>query len=533
VATVTPSTTQDLVPIADRIRFMQLFRIGATGAVLLAWLTLPEVEALDPVHLLIVTACYLGLSIGSEAVWRLARGRGRGVFTGMLIADSLYLGWLAHITTGTDAPLRYLILLHLVAVSLLASFRTGLKLALWHSMVLFLSYQITIGALDQLLGRTVPDTAVVRADDLRQLLWFVGLFWSVAILTAAFGAANERELRRRRYDLEALARLAATLERAEDPGEVAEALVASLHEELGIERALVLAAPGEDPPALLAFTGVRPAGIEAVEPGARSVFTRVTTGHRTLLVSRLDPGDDPWLAALLPDARNLVVVPMTVEGRTRGAVLVEHAMRAGSRIERRVVSMIESAASQSALALGGAWLLEQVRTMATMDGLTGVANRRSFDTALAKELARAERNSDQVSLVLCDIDHFKKLNDTLGHQAGDRVLVEVAGVLARHVRAADTVARYGGEEFAVILPQTTEEDAGVVAEKLRKAIEHLETLVAVTISLGVSTYPEAAPDGVGLIQAADKALYSSKRDGRNRYTLASAVAAEPEVEPAG
>jgi two-component system, cell cycle response regulator len=128
-----------------------------------------------------------------------------------------------------------------------------------------------------------------------------------------------------------------------------------------------------------------------------------------------------------------------------------------------------------------------------------------------------------MSLVLCDIDFFKKLNDTLGHQAGDRVLVSVAGTLARHVRASDTVARYGGEEFAVIVPGVGVADSGAVAEKLRKAVEHLQTLVPVTISLGVSTYPDDAADGVGLIQAADKALYASKRGGRNQYTVASMV----------
>jgi two-component system cell cycle response regulator len=384
--------------------------------------------------------------------------------------------------------------------------------------VLFASYEIDRGieALSQPLD-------AAGMTELRAQVAFVVVFWSVAIVTSTFAAMNERELRRRRYDLEALAKLSAQLERAEDPGDVAEALVDAVVREFGIERAVVLGAPGEDEPSLLAHKGVDVTGIEPEAPGPRSLFSRATEGHKTLLVSRLRAEDDPWLTALLPDARNLVVVPMSVESRTRGVIVVEHAMRTGSRIERRVVSMIERFTSQAALALGGAWLLEQVRQMATMDGLTGVANRRSFDTILTKELARADRNRDRMSLVLCDIDFFKKLNDTLGHQAGDRVLVSVAGTLARHVRASDTVARYGGEEFAVIVPGVGVADSGAVAEKLRKAVEHLQTLVPVTISLGVSTYPDDAADGVGLIQAADKALYASKRGGRNQYTVASMV----------
>ena len=518
MATVTPSTMQELVPIADRIRFMQLFRIVAGAFVLLAWITLPDVRVADPVQLLAVTGGYLGLSIVSEAATRRLPMAGLTVFSSMLIVDALYLGWLSYVSGGAASPLRPLILLHLIAVALLASFRTGLKIALWHSTVLFASYEIDRGieALSQPLD-------AAGMTELRAQVAFVVVFWSVAIVTSTFAAINERELRRRRYDLEALAKLSAQLERAEDPGDVAEALVDAVVREFGIERAVVLGAPGEDEPSLLAHKGVDVTGIEPEAPGPRSLFSRATEGHKTLLVSRLRAEDDPWLTALLPDARNLVVVPMSVESRTRGVIVVEHAMRTGSRIERRVVSMIERFTSQAALALGGAWLLEQVRQMATMDGLTGVANRRSFDTILTKELARADRNRDRMSLVLCDIDFFKKLNDTLGHQAGDRVLVSVAGTLARHVRASDTVARYGGEEFAVIVPGVGVADSGAVAEKLRKAVEHLQTLVPVTISLGVSTYPDDAADGVGLIQAADKALYASKRGGRNQYTVASMV----------
>jgi diguanylate cyclase (GGDEF)-like protein len=525
VATVTPSGTQDVVSLAERFRFMQWFRAGAAAAVVAGWLAVPEIGRADGGQVISSTAVYLALTLTSELLYRALARQGRFLFTGMLIVDSLYLGWVAHLTAGPTTPLRSLVLLHLIAVALLASFRTGLRMALWHSMVLFGMIQAAQTGLIPPSGQGAKG-----GTDMAQHVAFASLFWAVAIVTSTFAAVNERELRRRRYDLEALARLAAQLEKAEEPGAVAEALVDAIGTEFDIQRVMVLGTPGDDP-ALLAVRGVLPGGVEPVAPGPRSLFTRATGSNRTMLVRQLNPTDDPWLAGLLPDARNLVVVPMIVEGRAKGIVVVEHAMRSGSRIERRIVSMLERFASQSALALGGAWLLEQVRQMATMDGLTGVANRRSFDSILAKELARADRNSDRVSLILTDIDFFKKLNDTLGHQAGDRVLVQVAGVLARHVRISDTVARYGGEEFAVILPGLQPSDSHTAAEKLRKAVEHLETLVPVTVSLGVATYPDDAPDGVSLIQAADKALYASKRGGRNQYTLASQLPPDGAEEP--
>src|SRR5205807_1445522 len=141
-----------------------------------------------------------------------------------------------------------------------------------------------------------------------------------------------------------------------------------------------------------------------------------------------------------------------------------------SRIERRVVSMVERFISHGALALRNAWLLEQVRLMATVDGLTGLANRSSFDEALEHELARAARQGDDVGLLMLDLDYFKRLNDRHGHRAGDDVLRRVAELLRLGCREFDTAARYGGEEFAIVLPRTPPQEATVVAERLRDMI---------------------------------------------------------------
>jgi len=199
------------------------------------------------------------------------------------------------------------------------------------------------------------------------------------------------------------------------------------------------------------------------------------------------------------------------------------AVQGRARIARRVLSMVERFVSHGTLALRNAWLLEQVRRMATVDALTGVANRASFDAAVSAEVGRASRLRDDVSLLMIDIDHFKRLNDVYGHQVGDQVLRLVGATLNRVCREFDTPARYGGEEFAVLLPSTAKEPATEVAERIRTAIASMPSGLDVTVSVGVATFPFDAADPDALVGAADKALYASKRGGRNQVTGAAAA----------
>src|SRR5579863_7585861 len=176
------------------------------------------------------------------------------------------------------------------------------------------------------------------------------------------------------------------------------------------------------------------------------------SGHQTLLLSRFDPRDDPWLLGLLPGGRNFILVPLRAEGGCVGTLVIEHRSRSGSRVERRLVSIIERFASHAALALRNASLLEEMERMASTDGLTQVANRRTFEADLRREVARSMRSEEPLSIVMLDIDDFKRLNDTYGHQVGDDVLRQVAATLVAGSREVDSISRYGGEEFAVILP---------------------------------------------------------------------------------
>jgi diguanylate cyclase (GGDEF)-like protein len=172
--------------------------------------------------------------------------------------------------------------------------------------------------------------------------------------------------------------------------------------------------------------------------------------------------------------------------------------------------------------------LEHARTrrLASTDGLTEVYNHRTFQECLAQEIARANRYSRPLSLLMIDVDHFKMYNDTYGHPQGDIVLRDLARLLREMSRTSDTVARYGGEEFAVILPETDGVSAQKIGQRLREQVERYpfpgkEGMPGgtLTIRIGVATHVSAGGKDA-LLQAADMALYTAKREGRNRVCVA-------------
>jgi len=167
---------------------------------------------------------------------------------------------------------------------------------------------------------------------------------------------------------------------------------------------------------------------------------------------------------------------------------------------------------------------DRLEELATTDALTGLRNRRRFDTAIAQEWRRAIRQSRPLAMLLIDADHFKIFNDTFGHQPGDLALTTIAGCIAGSVnRAGDCAARYGGEEFAVLLPGASTEEALAVAEKIRRRVEALPAEPALlTVSIGVASLtPIVTMEWSGLVEAADKALYAAKAAGRNQSVIAS------------
>jgi diguanylate cyclase (GGDEF)-like protein len=163
------------------------------------------------------------------------------------------------------------------------------------------------------------------------------------------------------------------------------------------------------------------------------------------------------------------------------------------------------------------------------DGLTRLYNRRHFDERLEKEIERARRYGRQVTCVLIDVDALADVNERYGHRAGDEIIRSISDILLAETRASDFVARYGGEEFALILPETTGSDAGILSERIRRsaascAVRSGDADVSVTISCGVASYPDHARDTATLLRMADSAVYQAKSEGRNRTAIAFADA---------
>jgi diguanylate cyclase (GGDEF)-like protein len=229
-------------------------------------------------------------------------------------------------------------------------------------------------------------------------------------------------------------------------------------------------------------------------------------------------------------ARSCAVVPLVGADDVVGVACFSD-REGGAPFRPEDAPALAALAEQAGLALGNAFELRRLRELASIDELTGLANRRQFGVAIELEVQRARRYDRPMSLVLLDLDHFKTYNDTCGHQAGDRALAKVGELLRTTFREVDVVARYGGEEFAVILPETSARSAQSPPnpfpslERLRKRIEETEFPGAeklpggkLTISGGVACFPDDAGTVEDLIREADRSLYASKAKGRNTIT---------------
>ena len=217
-------------------------------------------------------------------------------------------------------------------------------------------------------------------------------------------------------------------------------------------------------------------------------------------------------------AQSLLVLPLVRGDQVLGAITLASARE--RRFPRPTREMLRVISHQVSVSLQNARMYRAMEERATTDGLTGLTNHRAFRERLTQIHALAERTGQKFALILTDIDHFKKVNDSYGHPVGDAVLKRVAAVFTGRARKVDVVARYGGEEFVLVLPDTDGDGAELFANKLREEVA-AQTMTAeqgpfqVTISMGVAEYPLDASDPSELIERADQALYRCKRGGRN------------------
>jgi diguanylate cyclase (GGDEF)-like protein len=247
------------------------------------------------------------------------------------------------------------------------------------------------------------------------------------------------------------------------------------------------------------------------KPG-EGIAGRVFMTSQPMIVNNIRE-DDLFIKSETSYVRSIACIPMVVYSDVVGVINVTN-KKDGKEFTEEDVEMLKAVADQAAVAVNKAQLWD----MAVTDSLTGLYVRRYFIVKLQEEIHRAERYNKPLSVVMVDLDRFKKINDTYGHDAGDRALKTISQFFQKNIRDIDAIGRYGGEEFVMLIPDADKKAAFCLAERLRKELAKvkLEDLPPITISLGIATYPSDGTDIDELIKKADAAMYEAKRKGRNR-----------------
>lgn len=352
----------------------------------------------------------------------------------------------------------------------------------------------------------------------------------VATRHALVGARARLAMRVKR--LRAMVRTATTLQASRDPIALEEIIVRDAGRVTGADWTFLVRGNRErEAPAVV-----------RVSEGVPGAFRERLTAHRNTLVGEVFETGKPRVVAdarVLVTAKDAVLDDTPLPSGTRTLLVIpvrrsEKEQAIGvlvlGRSERNGFSLSDSHAAQdlatiAAGALDTAWKWQDATLSARTDQLTGLPNRRAFEEEFARMIAETDRFGRESALVIVDVDHFKQVNDTYGHEAGDEVLKAIGATLLAMARTTDKVARLGGEELAMLLPQTDRDGAVEAAERCRRAVEGLAVrtnvgIVRVTASFGVAMYQERSGAAGALFDRADQALYAAKHGGRNRVVLA-------------
>ena len=384
------------------------------------------------------------------------------------------------------------------------------------------------------VGRAVEAASAIAAGHLSHTVPISGGGRELDELADALNAMNAQladrvdELEDSKEELRrSLSRLGETLSSSLDLDRTLVVVTETAMETLSADQAvLMLFTPERD--ALYAKVG-RGIGtnVPRLRPGqgrlgwvaATGLAAHVTTaGHGDGLVP--SPDEDE------PAAERQLLVPLVGRGETLGVLSLTRAGSGGADFREDDLETLQSFAAQAAVALENVLLHEDAQRRSLTDPLTGLWNFRHFEAQAAREFESAMRFDRPLSLLVLDVDHFKQVNDRLGHQAGDEVLREIARRIRESARAPDIVARYGGEEFVVLLPGADAEGAHITAERMRMrlsstryAVDAESEPVRVTCSIGVASAPAHATDAASLLRRGDEALYRAKEAGRNRVVV--------------
>lgn len=339
-----------------------------------------------------------------------------------------------------------------------------------------------------------------------------------------------RRLRRQIYDLHNLFQISLELTSIRDQDTLLFTFLVNLIGLAGCEGGTILLRSPESGTFEPAITrGLSPHVLKRLTfPGKHPVVTEFEKERKPRpIVERA--GDDGAMDALNGLCRLGVslIAPIADRQSLLGLAVLGARVR-GTPYTEPDIEIISLLNNFAAMVFSNVALYEKMERLSTTDPLTGLHNRRSFEKILHNELTRAQRFGQPLSLAMIDVDHFKNLNDTVGHPAGDRLLCVLATIMERTVRGTDYVARYGGEEFAIILPGVEQQGAFRLCERLRNSIANhefenrqIQPGGRITASFGSASFPLNAIDAHSLVAKADAALYCAKRRGRNQTVLYS------------
>jgi two-component system cell cycle response regulator len=445
-----------------------------------------------------------------------ARGQsfvGPAILVGM-ITDVLAITGMVAITGGANGPLVFLYTLSALAAGILLSSRAGFRVIILSTIAIVVMDAMTH---THTFGKTTFFPGGLAA---------VAALWIIGGAGTMFSIYNERELKRRNAELATIRQVTLDIEDSLTLEEIFGDLCRGVVQGFRFDAAAVLLWDGE---MMRVAASQGTTGSSDMRLDLRGRIASALRLKDALVTSRDEATSDGALIPLL-GPRGYLAIPIAEDG----LLIVTRDGRRGrpGMLRENEVEALDRLAHHARLAIANARLHAHVSEMAITDPLTGLANHGEMQARLAFESGRLGRYATlraaghHLSMILLDIDHFKKFNDRFGHQAGDAVLKGVAAAMKGAVRSFDIAARYGGEEFAVILPETTQEAAREVAERIRRSVAMYPFAsedgksVRVTVSVGVATAPENGSTPAALIKQADTALYHSKEEGRNRVTHA-------------
>lgn len=349
----------ELVSLQERATSLSFMRAGFALVVLALGSVAPDLRGVSMGLLALVTCAYMVPALAlPPAIRTLSRGPAVFVSGALLLLDGVYLTWVTYATGGVESPLRFLLFVHVVAVTLIASSRTGLKVAAWNSLLLLVALYAQAAGLIETKETLGVSVLPGQGEHFRLFAMLnVAALWAIALATAAFSSINERELRAQKVDLHQLSAMVREIDARTDASDIPHILLDKLSAVFGFTRGVILASPEEDL-AVLAYRGDTEPPL--IVPGLDPVMERAWKNRRTQLVN-LDPGVDPRLGALFPFAGRLVVVPLFLDRGQRLGILALEQPGNADRIKRWTVTVIEQFAAHAAMAMQNAWLLDEVR----------------------------------------------------------------------------------------------------------------------------------------------------------------------------